>query len=63
MIAIDIKTHDSESQDQEEAGHTRRTSKLISYRYHRSGLVNAVNKPPLKLLLSYHPPSTHSIVY
>ena len=53
-----IKTHDSESQGQEEAGRTRRTSVLFTGSYHCSELVNAVNKPPLKLSLSYQGLST-----
>ena len=31
FVASKIKTHDSESRDQEEAGHTRRTSELFIY--------------------------------
>ena len=47
-----IKTHDSESRGQEEAGRTRRMSVLFTS---STGVkfVNALNKPPLKLSLSY----------
>ena len=43
-----IKTHDSESQGQQEAGRTRRMSVLFTG---SAGVkfVNALNKPPLKL--------------
>ena len=46
-----IKTHDSESRGQEEAGRTRRMSVLFTG---STGVkfVNALNKPPLKLSLS-----------
>ena len=46
-----IKTHDSESRGQEEAGRTRRMSVLFTG---NTGVkfVNALNKPPLKLSLS-----------
>ena len=49
---IYIKTHDSESRGQEEAGRTRRMSVLFTG---STGVkfVNALNKPPLKLSLSY----------
>ena len=52
-----IKTHDSESRGQEEAGPTQRMSVLFTG---STGVkfVNALNKPPLKLLLSYQGPST-----
>ena len=53
-----IKTHDSESQGQEEAGRTRRMSVLFTG---STGVkfVNALNyKPPLKLSLSYQGLST-----
>ena len=42
---INIKTHDSESRGQEEAGRTRRTSELFT---HSTALkiINALNKPP-----------------
>ena len=52
-----IKTHDSESRGQEEAGRTRRMSVLFTG---STGVkfVNALNKPPLKLLLSYQGLST-----
>ena len=48
-----IKTHDSESRGQEEAGRTRRMSVLFTG---STGVkfVNALNKPPSKLSLSYH---------
>ena len=46
-----IKTHDSELQDQEEAGRTQRTSELFTHSTALK-LVNALNKPPLKLSLS-----------
>ena len=48
-----IKTHGSESRGQEEAGRTRRTSELFT-RSNALKFVNALNKPPLKLSLSYH---------
>ena len=53
----DIKTHDSESRGQEEAGHTRRMSVLFTG---NTGVkfVNALNKPPLKLSLSHQGLST-----
>ena len=52
MHSLLIKTHDSESQGQEEAGRTRRMSVLFTG---STGVkfVNALNKPPLKLSLSY----------
>ena len=40
-----IKTHDSESRGQEEAGCTRRTSELFT-RSTALKFVNALNKPP-----------------
>ena len=43
--AIYIKTHDSESRGQEEAGRTRRTSELFT-RSTALKFVNALNKPP-----------------
>ena len=52
-----IKTHDSESRGQEEAGHTRRMSVLFTGST-AVKLVNALNKPPLKLSLSYQRLST-----
>ena len=52
-----IKTHDSESRGQEEAGCTRRMSVLFT-RSTAVKFVNALNKPPLKLLLSYQGLST-----
>ena len=57
-IAIaQIKTHDSESRGQEEAGLTRRISELFT-RSTALKFVNALNKPPLKLSLSYQGLST-----
>ena len=47
-----IKTHDSESRGQEEAGRTQRTSELFTGSTTMK-LVNALNKPPLQLSLSY----------
>ena len=47
-----IKTHDSESRGQEEAGRTPRMSELFTGSTALK-LVNALNKPPLKLSLSY----------
>ena len=57
ICKILIKTHDSESRGQEEAGRTRRMSVLFTG---STGVkfVNALNKPPLKLLLSYQGLST-----
>ena len=49
---IYIKTHDSESRGQEEAGRTRRMSVLFTGST-AVKFVNALNKPPLKLSLSY----------
>ena len=40
-----IKTHDSESRGQEEAGRTRRTSELFT-RSTALKFINALNKPP-----------------
>ena len=51
------KTHDSESQGQEEAGHTRQTSELVT-RNTAVKIVNASNNLPLKLSLSYQGLST-----
>ena len=51
-----IKTHDSESRGQE-AGRTRRTSELFT-RSTALKFVNALNKPPRKLSLSYQGLST-----
>ena len=45
IYPIRIKTHDSESRGQEEAGRTRRTSKLFT-RSTALKFVNALNKPP-----------------
>ena len=52
-----IKTHDSESRGQEEAGRMRRMSVLFTG---STGVkfVNTLNKPPLKLSLSYQRLST-----
>ena len=47
-----IKTHDSESQGQEEAGRTRRTSELFT-RSTALKFENAVTKPPRQLSPSY----------
>ena len=47
-----IKTHGSESRGQEEAGRTQRTSELFTGST-AVKFVNALNKPPLKLSLSY----------
>ena len=49
-----IKTHDSESRGQEEAGRTQQMSELFT----RSTAVKLVNALPLKLLLSYQGFST-----
>ena len=52
MKVRQIKTHDSESRGQEEAGHMWRMSVLFT----GSTVVkffDALNKPPLKLSLSY----------
>ena len=54
---IYVKIHDSESRGQEEAGRMRRTSELFTGSTTLK-LVNALNKPPLKLLLSYQGLST-----
>ena len=56
-VDVEIKTHDSESRGQEEAGHTRRMSELFTGSTTLK-LVNALNKPPLKLSHSYQGPST-----
>ena len=52
-----IKTHDSESQGQEEAGYMQQMSELFT-RSTVMKFVNALNKPPLKLSLSYQGLST-----
>ena len=52
-----IKTHGSESRGQEEAGCMRQTSKLFTGST-AVKFVNALNKPPLKLSLSYQRLST-----
>ena len=57
MPSNNIKTHDSEWRGQEEAGHTQRTSELFT-RSTALKFVNALNKPPLKLSLSYQGLST-----
>ena len=46
-----IKTHDSESRGQEEAGRTRQMSVLFTGNTAMK-FVNTLNKPPLKLSLS-----------
>ena len=51
-IQTHIKTHGSESRVQEEAGRTRRTSELFTGST-AVKFVNALNKLPLKLSLSY----------
>ena len=51
-LAHDIKTHGSESRGQEEAGRTRQTSELFT-RSTAVKFVGTLNKPPLKLSLSY----------
>ena len=48
----EIKTHNSELRGQEEAGCTRRTSELFT-RSTTVKFVDVLNKPPLKLSLSY----------
>ena len=52
-----IKTHGSESRGQEEAGRTQRMSELFTGST-TVRLVNALNKPPLKLSISYQRLST-----
>ena len=54
-----IKTHDSELRGQEEAGRMQRTSELFAGST-TVKLVNALNKPPLKLslIISYQGLST-----
>ena len=56
-LKLHIKTHDSESQGQEEASRTRRMNVLFTG---GTGVkfVNTLNKPPLKLSLSYQGLST-----
>ena len=49
---LGIKTHNSESRGQEEAGRTQQMSELFT-RSTALKFVNALNKPPLKLSLSY----------
>ena len=51
-LLFSIKTNGSESRGQEEAVRTRRTSELFT-RSTALKFVNALNKPPLKLSLSY----------
>ena len=51
-VLFTFKTHDSESRGQEEAGRTRRMSVLFTGSTALK-FVNALNKPPLKLSLSY----------
>ena len=55
----EIKTHDSESRGEEEAGRTQRMSVLFTGST-AVKFVNALNKPPLKLSLSYQPDSARS---
>ena len=57
MPKLLIKIHDSESRGQVEAGHTRRMSVLFTAST-AVKFVNALNKPPLKLSLSYQRLST-----
>ena len=57
LLSNVIKTHGSESWGQEEAGHMRQTSELFTGST-AVNFVNALNKPPLKLLLSYQGLST-----
>ena len=47
-----INTHGKESRSQEEAGRTQRMSELFTGST-AVKLANALNKPPLKLSLSY----------
>ena len=54
---LSIKTHNSESQDQKEAGCTQRMSELFTGSTTLK-FVNALNKLPLKLSLSYQGLST-----
>ena len=51
-VHLHIKTHNSESRGQEEAGHMRQVSVLFT-RTTAVKFVDALNKPPLKLSLSY----------
>ena len=51
-LKLRIKTHSSESRGQEEAGCMRQMRELFT-RSTAVKFVNALNKPPLKLLLSY----------
>ena len=58
-VCVYIKTHDSELRGQEEAGRTQRMSVLFTGSYGTGvKFVNALNKPPLKLSLSYQGLST-----
>ena len=59
-ICQHIKTHNSESRGQEEAGRTQRTSELFTGSTTLK-LANALNKLPLKLLLSYQGLSTFKL--
>ena len=65
MHAIDvftyIKTHNNESRGQEEAGRMRRMSVLLFTGSTAVKFVNALNKPPLKLSLSYQRLSTFQL--
>ena len=56
-VSTYIKTHDSESQGQEEAGHTQRMIVLFTGSTAMK-FVNTLNKLPLKLSLSYQGFST-----
>ena len=57
LLSFLIKTHDSESRGQEEAGRMRRMSVLFTGST-AVKFVNALNKPPLKLSLNYQRLST-----
>ena len=59
-IVVVIKTHDSESRGQEETGRMRRMSGLFTGSTALK-LVNALNKLPLKLSLSYQGLSTFKL--
>ena len=59
VVVIVIKTHNSESQGQEEVGRTQRTSELFLFTHWTAvKFVNALNKLPLKISLSYQGLST-----
>ena len=57
LLSVGIKSHDSESQGQEEAGHKQQTSKLFTGST-AVQFYNALNKLSLKLSLSYQGLST-----